>query len=60
VIAEELEDGAGRLQLGLIDVEIDSVEGFQFEDHVILENLSNRARPTQSRLALGDIGGDVL
>ena len=35
-------------------------EGFQFEDHVVFEDLSHGARPAPGRLTLGDFGGDVL
>jgi hypothetical protein len=48
------------LQLGLVDVEIDPVEGFEFEDHVVVEDLSHGAGPALGRLTLGDSGGDVL
>jgi hypothetical protein len=60
MIAEELKHRAGRLQLGLVDVEIDPVEGFQFEDHVVSKDLSDSARQTHSGLAASDFGGDVL
>ena len=60
VVAEELEHRARRLQLRLVHVEIDSVEGFQFEDHVVVDDLSDGTRPTHGPLAVGDFGGDVL
>jgi hypothetical protein len=44
VIAEEVEHGAGRLELGLVDVEIDPVEGFQLQGHVVVDDLGDGAR----------------
>ena len=41
MIAEELEDGPGRLQLGLVDVEIHPVEGFQLESDVLVDDLGD-------------------
>jgi hypothetical protein len=41
VIAEEQKYGPGRLQLGLVDVEIDPVEGFQLQSHVVVDDLGD-------------------
>ncbi len=43
VVAEEVEHGAGRLELGLVDVEIDPVEGFQLERHVVVDDFGHGA-----------------
>jgi hypothetical protein len=43
VVAEELEHRSGCLELGLVDVEIDPVEGLQFENHVVLNDIGDRA-----------------
>ena len=43
MVAEEVEHGPGCLQLGLVDVEIDPVEGFQFERHVVVDDFGDGA-----------------
>jgi hypothetical protein len=45
VVAEEVEHGAGCLQLRLIDVEIDPIEGLQFQGHVMPDDISDGAPP---------------
>jgi hypothetical protein len=44
VVAEEVEHGAGCLELGLVDVDIDPVEGFQLERHVVVDDFGDGAR----------------
>src|SRR5882724_4073081 len=44
VIVQEVDDAAGGLQLGLVDVAIDAVEALNVEDDVALEQLGERRR----------------
>jgi hypothetical protein len=43
MVAEEVKDGPSRLELRLVHVEIDPVQGFQFEGHVVVDDIGDGA-----------------